>query len=353
MDMSHIAGFISSPSPALPTELIIQILEETARASYSGARAVSLLCSWARAIALPYLFATIVHESRPLSFQTTLSSGKATSQLRPRPSVPLRWGHFVRNLWNLSSVPQTPADNVFLACPNVENLALLPSHIHIVLQALKEYNASTAQHADSQSSATAPSGYPFLQRLRSITLITHTFRFQWEPLVGVQLQNGTRLCHNITHLRMLSLKVSEFCPYNLLPNLTHLALPYLDVVNNLNLDRFHLPGDVLKHRALTMLVLTVDEHDFTTNPRHEVALYPPQDNTSPKNVFRTLVRLARERDDRLHVFLSPRQGVERWEEWAHAACGGSSLWEEAAEARARDSHGEDLPDSYPRRDRPR
>ncbi|KAI0832588.1 hypothetical protein BC628DRAFT_1347435 [Trametes gibbosa] len=337
---------VSRPFPELPIEIVIQILEATAGASRSGARAISLLCTWARAIALPHLFATIVHRSQT-SFSTTLSSGERTSEVQRHPSVPLRWGHFVRNLWTESSGVSgpSPTDNIFRVCPNVENLALMTWSIRSISQAVQACNAN-ARRAGGQSSVIAEQA--FLQRLTSITLITHTFRFDWHFLVGAQLQNGTQLCHNITHLHILDMRLSSFCPHNLLPNLTHLALPYLDLGNNFEQDTLRLPPGVLEHRALKMLVLTVEEEKWLTNPWYQIARYPGKDTTSPKGAFRTLVQWARERDDRVHVLLSPGRHVPSWQEWADTARGGNSLWQEAAEARARDSHSANLPDTYPK-----
>lgn len=329
---------VAHPFPDLPTEIIIQIFEATARASRHGARSISLVCTWSRPIALPYLFATIVHRSKT-SFSTALSSGERRSEVRCRPSTPLRWGHLVQNLWTESAGVSTPSveEDIFRACPNLENLALMSSSLRAVSQAIQARN--TASRAEA---------HPFLRHLQSITLITHTFRYDWHFLVGAQLHDGTQALHNITHLRILDMKVSPFCPHNLLPNLTHLALPYLDLGNNFEGDALRLPPGVLEHQTLQMIVLTIAEEKWLTNPWYQIARYPGKNTNSPKETFRTLVRWARQRDDRLHVVLSPRQGVEDCAEWAAAARGGNSLWEEAAEARAYDSHGAGLPSSYPK-----
>ncbi|KAI0638345.1 hypothetical protein C8Q77DRAFT_426861 [Trametes polyzona] len=336
------------PFPELPPEITIQIFEATARDSRQGARAISLVCSWARSIALPYLFATIVHRSKP-SFSTTLSSGERRSQLPSRPSGPLRWGHLVRNLWTESTGVSASAvdEDLFRACPNLENLALMSSSLRAVSQAIRERQAASRGLEDRTTSSTAP-GQPFLRGLKSVTLITHTFRYDWHFLVGTQLQDGSQVLHNITHLRILDMKISAFCPHNLLPNLTHLAVPYLDLGNNFEQDVLRLPAGVLEHPSLQMIVLTVAEEAWLTNPWYQIARYPGKDTTSPKETFRTLVQWARQRDDRVHVVLSPRQHVQPWQEWADGARGGVSLWEAAAEARARDAHGEGLPPSFPK-----
>ncbi|KAI0650577.1 hypothetical protein C8Q79DRAFT_901985 [Trametes meyenii] len=337
------------PFPELPTEIIIQIFEATARASRHGAYSISLVSSWARNLALPHLFATIVHRSTP-SFAVTLSAGGKQIQLLSRPSTPLKWGPLVRNLWTESAGVSGASVEaaIFPACPNVENLALMSSSLRALSQAIQARTA--AFHSDDgqrHSDSSAP-GETFLNRLRSITLITHTFRYDWHFLVGTRLQDGTQLLHNITHLRILDMRVSSFSPQNLLPNLTHLALPYLDLGNRFEHGNLRLPDGVLEHSALKMVVLTVDEEQWLTNPWYQIALYPGKNDLSPRETFRTLVQWARQRDDRVHVVLSPRWDVDACREWTEAARGGDSLWEIATEARTNDSHGAGLPDSYPK-----
>ncbi|KAH9899711.1 hypothetical protein C8Q73DRAFT_331337 [Cubamyces lactineus] len=334
MDPTH-------PFPDLPPEIIIQIFEATARASCDGAYAISLVCRWARDIALLHLFATVVHRSKP-SFSVTLSSGQRQPS-RSRPTGPLKQGHLVRNLWTESTGVAQPSaeEDILRVCPNVETLALMSSSLRALWQALQ------ARAAASRKERRAPDD-AFLHRLRSITLITHTFRYDWHFLVGAQLYDGSQLLHNITHLRILDMKVSSFCPHNLLPNLTHLALPYLDLGNNFEQDVLRLPNGVLEHRSLKMIVLTVEEEKWLTNPWYKIARYPGKNTASPREAFRTLAQWAQQRDDRLYVVLSPRTGVDPCHEWVDAARGGISLWDAAAEARANDSHGAGLPPSYPK-----
>ncbi|KAI0677387.1 hypothetical protein C8Q78DRAFT_1065941 [Trametes maxima] len=337
------------PFPELPTEIIIQILEATARASRHGAYSISLVSSWARNLALPSLFATVVHRSKP-SFAVTLSTGGKPIQPLGRPSTSLRWGHLIRNLWteNAGVSNASVEEAMFPACPNVENLALMSSSLRALSQAI-QVRTAVFHSEDNQRRLDSPApGETFLNRLRSITLITHTFRYDWHFLVGTRLQNGAQVLHNITHLRILDMRVSSFCPHNLLPGLTHLALPYLDLGNRFENGDLRLPAGILEHRGLRMIVLTVAEEQWLTNPWYQIALYPGKNDISPRETFRTLVQWARQRDDRIHVVLSPRWDVNACLEWADAARGGDSLWEIATDARVNDSHGAGLPDSYPK-----
>ncbi|KAI0352998.1 hypothetical protein OH77DRAFT_651859 [Trametes cingulata] len=331
--------------PDLPPEIVIQIFEATACASHQGAHTISLLCSWARNIALPYLFETIVYRSKP-SFSVTLSSGDKRSH-QSRPSGPLRWGHLVRNLWTESTGMSQPSgeEEVFRSCPNVQNIALMSSSLRTLLRAIQARSRTTVSQRDELGPT---SEHAFLHRLRSITLVTHTFRYDWHFLVGTRLQDGSQLLHNITHLRILDMKISAFCPHNLLPNLTHLALPYLDLGNNFEQDVLRLPAGVLEHDTLRMIVLTVAEEKWLTNPWYQIARYPGKSSSSPRDMFRTLVRWAQQRDDRIYVFLSPRRMVDPSQDWVNAARSGRSLWEAAAQARDCDSHGAGLPEEYPK-----
>ncbi|KAJ8457619.1 hypothetical protein ONZ51_g11421 [Trametes cubensis] len=341
-DPNSVPAAHKAPLRELPPEIIIQIFEATARASRDGAHAISLVCQWARDLALPHLFATVVHRSRP-SFSVTLSSGqRRPSQSRPAPGS-LKQGHLVRNLWTESTGVAQPSaeEDIIRVCPNVENIALMSSSLRTLSQALQ------ARAAASRKEGRAPDD-AFLHRLRSITLVTHTFRYDWHFLVGAQLHDGSQLLHNITHLRVLNMKVSSFCPHNLLPNLTHLALPYLDLGNNFEQDVLRLPNGVLEHRSLQMIVLTVEEEKWLTNPWYQIARYPGKNTASPREAFCTLARWAQQRDERLYVVLSPRTGVDPCQEWVDAARGGISLWDAAAEVRANDTHGAGLPASYPK-----
>ncbi|CDO76557.1 hypothetical protein BN946_scf184982.g16 [Trametes cinnabarina] len=326
--------------PPLPLEIVMLILEEVARVSHGGAYSVSLVSKWAYQLALPHLYATIVHHLT-LSFPVSLSSG-ARQPLRRRSSrlFPTRYAHLVRNLWTeCANMPgASPEEELIRLAPYFESVALLSSSLRTLSIALKDTGYAPWRKVD----------IPILCSLRSITIISHTFRYDWSPLMEARLSNGSQLLHNITHLRILDMKVSAFCPHELLPNLTHLALPFLDLGNNFEQRLIRLPDGVLQHPKLQMLVLTMDEARWLNNPSYLNVMSPGEILTSPSQTFRTLVDLARKRDDRLYIILSPRRNVQAWQEWAAAARGHEpSIWEAAKEARARDSHGDGLPNSLP------
>ena len=332
-----------APFPDLPSELIIRILDIAACGSHHAAQSISRVSTWARKIALPHLFNTVVYRSKP-AYSAGMSSGAKDSP-HARRSQSYSWGPLVHNLWAESTgiMNAVIEGDIFRACPNVENLALVSASLRSLAPSVQFQNAA---HRQEMFARREPD--PAFVRLRSMTLITHTSRYDWHFLVGLQLQDGSQLLHNITHLRLLDMTISSFSPHNLLPNLTHLALPYLDLGNDFRQESLRLPPGVLEHRSLRMIVLTVAEEKWLTNPWYKIARYPGKDVTSPKAAFRTLVQWARKKDERLHVVLSPRRGVDACKEWVDAARGGPSLWEVAAQARAEDSHGVGLPETFPK-----
>ncbi|KAI0722813.1 hypothetical protein C8Q76DRAFT_720375 [Earliella scabrosa] len=333
------------PFPDLPSELVIHILEFAAQSCHAAAKSISLVSTWARQIALPYLFRTVVYRSKP-AYSSGMTSG-ARGSLYARTSRPHAWGPLVRNLWAESSGINNASneEEVFRACPNVENLAIKSTSLRALTPSIQ---AQTAKCRKAIASGSSTPTDPFPARLRSLTLITHTFRYDWHFLLGRRLADGSQLLHNITHLRLLDMKVSSFSPHNLLPSLTHLALPYLDLGNDFKQDVLRLPQGLLEHRSLRMIVLTVAEESWLTNPWYQIARYPGKATNSPKMTFRTLVQWVRAKDDRLHAVLSPRLGDDPCKEWVDTAHGGASLWEMATEARAEDSHGAGLPETYPK-----
>nr|VWO99277.1 N/A [Ganoderma boninense] len=331
--------------PPLPSELVIHVFEIAACNYPQAAQAISRVSTWARKIALPHLFSTVIYRPKP-AFSHGMSSG-ANDSPNARPLRPLAWGHLVRNLWMESSGISNPTNEgeMFRACTNVENLALMSQSLRALAPSIQAQNLARLK-ASAGGPTLPPDAFPC--RLRSMTLITHTFRYDWHFLVGLRLQDGSELLHNITHLRILDMTISAFAPHNLLSNLTHLALPYLDLGNDFKQDTLRLPPGVLEHRALRMIVLTVEEKKWLTNPWYQISWYPRKTTTSPKATFRLLVEWLRNKDDRLYAVLSPRIGDEPCKEWANAARGGPSVWEMATQARADDSHGANLPVSYPK-----
>ena len=335
--------------PQLPIELVLHILQLTASISPTSAASVALVSSWARKIALPYLFTTLIRRSRPWTSVELSSMVKSLSGMSPaRWRPPMHCGCLVRHMWteNVDIASRTDERALFLSCPNIEDLVLAPLSLRALADALLYRSSSTEQATDCPT---------FAQNLWSLTLTVHTFRYDWHPLVDVRLANGSVFLHNITHLRILDMKISSYVPHAHLPNLTHVALPYLDLMPNIGGGILRVPDRLLDHPSLQVLVLTLDEGKWLGNPWYHTALHAmPGSHTkgasgrSPRETFRELVRWTKKKDERIYVVLSPRVGREDLDEWVEAARGGRSILDKATNSRTDDSYGCEVPDVFPK-----
>ncbi|KAF9813563.1 hypothetical protein IEO21_05495 [Rhodonia placenta] len=327
-------------SVELPIELVLEILEIAAASSHLSAAAISRVSSWARKLALPCLFETLLYPVITLNEINWTSGQYFTKPYIPRhlpgPSIPLplHVGHHVRNLWVERGNRGSPMDeiNLFDICPDVEHLAIQSSSIGALY-------------------TTCRAGSRFPCSVRRVTMITPSPRYEIHVLDGLRLANGSLFLHNITHLHMLDLRMSTYVPYDRLPNLTHLAVPYLDLGANIAQEPLRTPNGVLDHPPLKMLVLTVDEAKYMDNSwYHTPRLYangaPMAEFTSPRASFSFFMRQACEKDKRVHVVLYPRQGETHRADWKAAARGGESIWQKASQAMADEQYPTLLPEIY-------
>lgn len=327
--------------PELPVEILMQVLEDAAVLSRQSAFAVSLVCSWARKLALPSLFAALVHRKTSLTVREFSSAVRSPSGLpTSRIALPKHLGRYVRSLWTESIGITSPTSelDIFRSCPFIEQIALPPPALRALYMACK-----TAPQPGTDEP-------PFPCRVRQMTIVTHTMRYEWHFLADVRAPDGSIFLHNITHLCMIDMQISSFVPHALLPNLTHIALPYLDLGTNRG-DLSRLPEGLLGHPSLKMIVLTVDEKKYLTNPwyhimRHPLSTVGNVNYTSPRVSFCELVTKARLTDERIYVALSPLAGQNACQEWAAAARGGETIWERAARARDDPNYGVQLPEVY-------
>ena len=260
----------------------------------------------------------------------------------------------MRNLWVQSSgISNTQNESeLFRVSHNVEHVALLSASLRSLAASIRAYSAIRHRRFALDSSYPPPA----FANLHSITVIEENHSYHWQFLLGIDLGAGTLLLNNVTRLRLHVLSSFGFVPHKFLPNLTHLALPFLHLGNDYRRDGVvpRLPSGVLEHRALQMIVLTVAEERWFASPWYQIARFS---NTgfqvgkpagSHRATFSQLVQRARRTDDRIHVLWSPPMGDSVCQEWAGAARGGYSLWERAAIARTEDWYGADLPDTYPK-----
>ncbi|CCM00680.1 uncharacterized protein FIBRA_02719 [Fibroporia radiculosa] len=328
--------------PALPIELMMQIFEVAASQSLTSAKSLSLVASWSRKLTLPYLFTTIVHRVGNVRILAMAGAGYQIN--KPRTRLPEHIGRVVRNLWTESVGVSSPTNgmDLFQTCPNIEHMALPSAALRALYMSCQV--ASKRTPVDLARPA-------FPSVLRHITLITHTMRYEWHFLAGLRTPDGNLFLHNIAYLHMLDMQISTYVPHEMLPNLTHLALPYLDLGGNIAHDLLRLPDGVLEHPSLQMLVLTIDEFKYLNNPWYHIDRYaaPAPGATRyipPRDSFRRIVRHARQRDERIHVILHPNSSQKALQEWKLAADGGQSIWQKAVLARKDETYGTHLPTAY-------
>ncbi|KAI0089074.1 hypothetical protein BDY19DRAFT_123540 [Irpex rosettiformis] len=323
-------------------------------------------------------------------------SRKTYAHLLPPTTTDL--GQYVRHLWIESiDMMASPGElNIFNVCTNIEDVALAAGSLRVLynltsfgkikrkgmhtdkgVSSLDQHQieASSADESeDVEGQEMAPPTIGAASHIRSVLLTKHTFRYDWHFLVDMNANSNTHtsILGNITHLRLIDMEKSPYIPLEYLPNLTHLALPYLQLRTNNRGDTLRVPDLVLQPNRptvvgrrgapwgeapssadrdttpskLEMIVLTVDEREWLTEPWKYGASIKDQ---SPRGLFKNLRARAQGTDERLHVLLSPRLGRDYCSEWAGAARGiEDSLWEVAAKACSREEYGDDLPELFPR-----
>ena len=325
--MEHTASNDAPTVPKLPLELLLQILELTCALSPEAARQVSLVASWARDVAKPYVFGTIIR-----SVGSLYSPRFRLGIMHKGP--PAGCGEYVRHLW-LETVDliASPREIIlFKGCPNVEDIAL----------SVNSFRTLLTLHG-------TPTSRPGSCAVRQLTLLSPTPR---TIFLAVDARNI--LMRNITHLRMVDLQESVYVPLDHLPNLTHLALPFMHLRGANSSSIIQLPEYRDKCPRLSMIILTVDQYDWVHRPwlsrgRYTTLATVPLSD-SPRERFRIIRDAARSADARAHVILSPVI-VDRTVcvEWTAAARGsGESIWEKAARVAHDDSELEQLPTAYPK-----
>lgn len=321
------------PFPELPTELILQIMTATCAISHEAALNVSRITKWVRHVCLPYVFGTIVRKAgTTTSWGTSGASSRGLSHLLPPPGC----GDYVRNLWIESiNMMSSPGElSIFAACRKLEVVALTAKSLRIL------YTSSSYPTTQGHNpTSTAP-----VYNIYSLTLLESTYRHEWHFFDGIE----HTFLRNITHLRLLGMQQSAYIPIELLPNLTHLALPYLHLRTNRSGDLLRLPDKTLENKVLRMIVLAVDEEQWLYKPWQHRGI-PTHTTTinSPRDKFRRIMQAARAQDPRVHVVLSPVRPYTGCEEWITSARGGETIWEKATRCGQDEAEAERLPDTFP------
>ncbi|KDQ50846.1 hypothetical protein JAAARDRAFT_544501 [Jaapia argillacea MUCL 33604] len=182
----------------LPIELILISFELALTPfNFQIATSISLTCSWARRFCTPYLFSTL--------------SVNNVQQLTLPPTI----GRAVHNLWvDHVGTDWERVGGLFGRCPNFERIALPGAYMKALCGSLPDLHESQGKHEELGGRSVA--------RCRSLFI----FGDMDGSFAAFTSFTHLTFLKNITHLRIEApVDVVKSIPGELLPNLTHLALP--------------------------------------------------------------------------------------------------------------------------------
>jgi hypothetical protein len=143
------ASVLSRPSPFihLPTELVHYVLQLAAASSRSCSLNVCLVASWARQIALPYLFHTILIDG-------AMTYDKFEQYVVDPPYMPVKTNFlarsFVKGLW-MQGIDWRQISAISEACDNITHLALQVAYLYrFSLPDVRFYANRLSHHATAR-----------------------------------------------------------------------------------------------------------------------------------------------------------------------------------------------------------
>ncbi|KAF4568158.1 hypothetical protein EYR40_010446 [Pleurotus pulmonarius] len=282
-----------------PPEVVWHIFEHAARSSTPTCKALCLVNSWCRQLALPYLFSTVilptkaaVKDFRAMIF---LQANPNDDPTATRVSQKLRLPDFVpskhvQNLWMEDAY--NGVQKVMESCYNAEHVAMdQESFLHLMYVPLvRSYFAPE------------PS-LPERSHLLQLVIIDADHRWN-----RASRQGGSQglLSTGITHIRLASpmTRDSDALDITPFPQLTHFAMP---LVSCLAQDPIVVIG-LLQNSNLQMLVCVISGSD-------------------ERELARTWLRDVRK--DCTNAYLVESFGLRLREEWEAEVRGGKSIWEKA------------------------
>jgi len=282
-----------SPFTRIPPELVHRILNLAAAASRHSSLDICLVASWARRIALPHLFHTIVIKDKESNsqFNTFLLSPPHSPVDFTFPIAP-----FVTNIWMECIHDLDCIIPVNELCDNVTHLALYPLLffwlLHITTPQSKEHTTEmkVSDHVFDRSHDL------------NLTLLA--------PMDSrASLFAGSPLFHRITHICLATIKAYDTQQgFELFSRLSHLSVPYRGVAR-------HHPTALqgfLKLESLQMLVVAIIEEVVQEADLKELEKW---------------VREVRKTDGR--VYLVGRHTANIQAEWENEMRGEKCIWERA------------------------
>ncbi|KAF8876150.1 hypothetical protein BD779DRAFT_1561236 [Infundibulicybe gibba] len=276
--MSASVHLTAAPRVGLPRELVIKIFLCAVQSSTSCCLALCAVSTWARHIALPHLYTTVLinHTSAELFLSTT--------------AIPLP-ADFVRHLW--ADCSRSQLLTIIPRCRNISHITIPSSGFRSFAEPplLEYFSAGGGGGCDIH--VLMPHHFPQYERPPS------------------QHPHGIQLFDRITHLRLtqpVDLRMELFVGY--MRRLTHLAVLCGDAdVRDL---AYMLP--VVQDSSIEVFVLVLSGEHLSVNQSQEVEKW---------------VRETRRVEERIYVVRPLCDKVK--EEWEVEVRGGGTIWERALE----------------------
>lgn len=281
------------PYPELPPELVHNIFHYAARRSTPFCLTLCRVSSWARQLALPHLYSTVI--LRDHNSSSNYMKYLRKSPFKP-PQIDFQPTTVLRSLW-IEAVSDRII-SIFDKCDNLVHIALHADNLLWLVHASSEAGGNRLSH----------DAITRKQDLR-VTIIKGD-NWTLVRLVNFEEPNRTTpLFSQITHLRLIKIRDYETdISISHLTRLTHLAVPFWLPSHDLSaLDH------ILGHHSLELLVVVVyvDLVAFEEIPR-----------------VGSWYREKRAGGQRVSIVESTSRGIQ--EEWEEEVRGGKDMWSLAA-----------------------
>lgn len=301
------AGHSAISPPTLPAELVQRIFHLAAASSRNSCLSICLVASWARHIALSYLFRAIV-------IKDMFSFSKFEKNIANPPYLPASFSRLpasvVNGVWmeNDGCGRYDQILTVMEACDNITHLAIQTGFFHsLVCSSSPSVDLHIGEKIISRRALARN------QDLHLTIIGAEHSSSSWAlgEYHEDDLMNRSPIFNMVTHIRLTA--ISLYKPNSRLDHfsrLSHFAVPYY---NDSYHDARHL-RPLLELESLKMLVISV----------------PNEVNGEVQwKALDKWVRKIREMDDR--VYLVGRLSIFLRDEWESEMRGGECIWERAVQ----------------------
>lgn len=274
----------------LPPELVYEIFHTTARLSTTFCLTLCQVSTWARQLALPHLYSTVITKTHGTTSQYNRRLHKAASDpsngcFEPKTAL--------RSIWNESVADRIVT--IFEECDNLVHIALHADNLHWLAHASSPIGQNRLPH-------------DAITRKQDLHLvIIKGNNWSLTRFINDNPTLTTPLFSKITHLRLgeidnyrTRLAISHFT------RLTHLAVPFWKMPDAHDLSEFNR---VLMHQSLECLVIVI-----------VTDLVAVEDRSRLEEWFQEKCKTER------RVFLIDSQSDAIQREWEEEVRGGESIW---------------------------